>query len=214
MEKFEFVIEKIKECFNSKLPGSEAQRLMAPSERPKGREDYAPENARLSAVLLVMYPKNNSIYSVLMQRPAYPGVHGGQVSFPGGKKEEYDGSLCETALRESNEELGIIPESVEILGELSSLYIPHSNYMVYPYVGYCNAMPNFVLEPSEVEEVIEFPLAFLQKSDLRKQKKMKLKTGEIDVPYFDINNKAVWGATAMMLSEFAEVLRLNHIHLV
>lgn len=207
MSNFKNQIQRIQQQLREILPGRCAQLIMSPSERPKGNASYHPTNAVDSAVLVLLYPNNNSLHSVLMQRPSYPGVHGGQVSFPGGKRELEDNSLEETALRESHEELGIVPDEVKIIGKLSKLYIPHSNYMVHPYVGYSNKKPEYVLEASEVDEAIDYSVDKLVDHNYRKEKKMHLKFGEIDVPYFDINQKVVWGATAMMLSEFAEVLK-------
>ena len=135
--------------------------------------------------------------------------HGGQIGFPGGKQEESDKSLEMTAIRETEEEIGIKGNDVQVLGNLTELYIPVSNFLVYPYVGYLSYTPEFKRQETEVNLILEVPFAhFLDPSirqviDLQVRKNITLK----NVPYFNINGKVLWGATAMMMSELVEVAR-------
>ena len=191
------------------LPGLQAQLKMSSMKRIQGlMESIRPNNPTPSGVLLLLYPFNNEIYTVLMLRPDYGGVHSGQISLPGGKKEPDDSNLETTALRESQEELGIIPKKVNVLGRLSELYIPPSRFLVSPFVGYSDVRPDFVKDPAEVEEIIEVNIR-----DLFSEKAFQLKRHKIGLgvhfksPAFVVNNWVVWGATAMILSEFKELIK-------
>jgi 8-oxo-dGTP pyrophosphatase MutT (NUDIX family) len=190
------------------LPGLNAQARMAPMarvEEMKGRR--IPENAKKSAVLILFYPGENGIQFPLIRRNDYKGVHSGQISLPGGTWEESDGDLLYTALREANEEVGVMSEDVEILGPLTNLYIPPSNFMVQPYVGISHRRPDFVPDPAEVAQIIEAPLNHFRDSRYAVQSKIKHSTGALfDVPSFNILGHVVWGATAMMLSELTFIL--------
>jgi len=151
---------------------------------------------------------DNEPYIVFIRRPEYGGVHSGQISFPGGKQEPHDMDLSNTAMRESHEEVGIIPGKVRILGKLSDLYIPPSKFLVSPFLGYSTERPEFKRDPSEVDEVIEIKL-----SDLFRDQSVhvvKITTGlgvQIKTPAYVVDGTVIWGATAMILSEFREVIR-------
>lgn len=167
----------------------------------------APPNARVAGVLAMFYPKNGETFLTLMLR-TQRGAHSGQVSFPGGGVEEQDADIVATALREAQEEVGIQPEDVTVLGKLTSLYIPVSNSLVKPIVGYSDRMPDYEIDPEEVQSVIEAPLSKLLDADYIKTTNIKIKKGVTlsDIPYYDVNGHIVWGATAMMLSELLEVV--------
>jgi 8-oxo-dGTP pyrophosphatase MutT (NUDIX family) len=144
----------------------------------------------------------------LIQRPEYDGIHSGQISLPGGRYEEMDGQVLNTALRESKEEVGIEPGSVEIIGKLSELYIPPSNFMVYPFVGYTPHRPLFRTDKKEVQRLIETDLDDLLNDNNIKTKVFRIHSGiKISTPCYEIKGDVIWGATAMMLSEFREVIR-------
>jgi len=150
--------------------------------------------------------KNNGVSLVLMVRATDDSVHSGQVSFPGGKVEENDASLTATALREAYEEIGVVPETVEIIGRLSKLYIPPSNFDVYPIVGVTNSTPSFNTN-NEVSSLLEIDLSTLLNGDIMGYEKIYHRTGgEFVVPCFHINGEVVWGATAMMLVELLDVI--------
>jgi 8-oxo-dGTP pyrophosphatase MutT (NUDIX family) len=158
--------------------------------------------------MVLLYPIDDIIHTVLTLRTSYKGVHSGQVSFPGGKREQDDENLIATALRETWEEVGVPDYDIEVGGGLTELYIPASNFIVTPYVGIVKERPEFQPNHREVEKIIEADLHILMDDTLRKQTQVKI--GEnltIDAPYFDIDGQIVWGATAMMLSELAEIIR-------
>jgi len=144
----------------------------------------------------------------LIQRPDYDGVHAKQMSFPGGKKDEEDESLKITALRETKEEIGIDPSKIEIIGSLTELYIIASNFNVLPTIGILRELPDFIADKHEVDEVIEVKLEDLMDDGKQKEKPLTILQGiTINAPYFDLNDKVVWGATAMILSELKQILR-------
>ena len=130
------------------------------------------------------------------------------AGFGGGKAEESDDNLEATALREAEEELGIEREKVHILGEMTEVYIPISNFLVQPFVGFSATVPNFQAQPTEVHEIIETPLSVLMNTDNHKTTTLELPNGIKlkNVPYFDVFGKVVWGATAMMLKEFVTIV--------
>lgn len=201
----------LKDAFNGPLPGKEAQLLMSPSVRFTGVHLPNRSLARESSVLILLYPKNGVWYIPLMQRQVYIGAHSGQISFPGGKKEKSDKHHWATALRETYEELGVKYEDIEFVGELTSLYIPNSNYIVYPQVGIIKYTPNFVPDSREVASIIEAPLNELCNPNNIKRFTRQINDIMVDAPYFSFQSYEIWGATAMMMSEFFQVLNSNGV---
>ena len=188
------------------LPGPSAQFGMAPRPRQDNEQDDPPRlDARLSAVLVLFYPVDGILHLPLILRPTYRGVHSGQVSLPGGGREEIDGDLVDTALRETYEEVGVPPTNVSILGQLSPLYIAASNHIVYPSVGWIGYRPEFRTDPLEVAMLIEAPLPALQNPENRHTEVWQLRGRTALVPFFKIHDQIIWGATAMMLSELLEL---------
>lgn len=201
-------IDRLAKKLQEPLPGDVAQYKMAHVAR---RNKIAPPaSARQAGVLALFYPRNKDWYIVLIERQSDNSNdrHGGQISFPGGKHEAQDPSLQHTALREAQEEVGVDAQKIELLGELSELYIPVSNFKVNPYVGFVDHTPDFTPEVKEVRTVLEVPFDHFQNpanrklTDLRIAQNLTLR----NVPYFDVLGRIVWGATAMMLSELLEVL--------
>ncbi len=189
------------------FPGLLSQLKMAPVTRLNELKSPSGNNARNSAVLILFYPRNNQINLVLIKRSIDNSVHSGQISFPGGKVEEDDHSLTHTALREANEEIGIISESVKIIGNLSKLYIPPSNFDVYPIVGVTHSTPVFKSN-HEVQKILEISLGTLINPDICTYKKIQHRTGnEFVVPCYYIQGEIIWGATAMVISELLDVLK-------
>ena len=169
-----------------------------------------PDNVRHSAVLLLLFEKNGETYSTLTQRHEYKGAHSGQISFPGGKKEASDRDLNHTALRETEEEIGISQHEPKTIHTLKDLYIPPSNFLVTPYVATLDYSPSYSRDDFEVKEIIEFPISRLFEADVIQQKTMHFDSGNsMDVKYFNIQNKVVWGATAMILEDFIGRLRVT-----
>lgn len=167
------------------------------------------KNPNHAAVLAVFYPGlQNETRFVLILRKTYRGVHSNQVGFPGGRVEPEDRDLMHTALRETEEEVGIPQHEVEVVRELSRLYIPPSNFWVYPFMGVMKKTPVLVPQEEEVESVLEIELKdFLEDSCLTTETLSTSYAKEIEVPAFRLNGHVVWGATAMMLSEMKDILR-------
>lgn len=200
-------INQIKTRLADKLPGEHAQRLMMPVESTRARFDLNRPDAKKGGVLILFYAKTNSIFIPLTQRHDYGGTHGGQVSLPGGKMEDQDSSIIDTALRETHEEIGIHTNKIKVLGQLSDLYIPPSNFQVTPVVGYIDEHPSFDIDTYEVKELIEAPLTDLMDFERKKKKDIEVRGGyRINAPYFDIQGRVVWGATAMILSELHQII--------
>lgn len=202
-------IEGLRQKLAQPLPGRSAQQEMSPDEIADERFDESRlKNARLSGVLILFYKKGDQWYVPLTQRHDYNGTHSGQVSFPGGKWEESDPDLVFTAKREAHEEIGVIPEQVDTIGQLTHLYIPPSNFKVLPVVGVSKVKPVFVRQEREVKEILEVPLDHFMHSETKKKKTITVRGGfRINAPYFDVEGKVVWGATAMMLNELVTIVK-------
>jgi 8-oxo-dGTP pyrophosphatase MutT (NUDIX family) len=201
-------LEDIRRALSHPLPGIRAQLKMAPQPRPGRDLDLGvPAGCRESSVLILLYPCAGRLYFVLTRRTEMVQSHKGQISLPGGAREG-DESLAQTALRETCEELGVPQNDIEVLGGLSTIYIPHSNYCIYPFVAYRPDPPVFYADPVEVAEVLEVPLALLLDPAIRRVEYWS--TPDFDsprrVPFFSIHGQVVWGATAMILSELVSVL--------
>ncbi len=193
-----------------KLLASDAHTKMAPLERITFLKDndflkYSPREA---AVLMLLYPKNNETHLVLIVRNSYPGVHSSQIAFPGGKVEDIDINLEQTALREAYEEVGVNPKSVEIIKPFSQVYIPPSNFLVSPFMGIADEEIQFTANPDEVKRVLEFPLSsFLDEKSIVQVQMTTSYAKDIQVPAFKVDKYIVWGATAMMMSELKMVIQ-------
>lgn len=185
-----------------------AQMKMVPYPRPIQRPANHNGNPRLAAVLILLYPFQDDLHFALIERNQYQGVHSGQVSLPGGQREG-DEQLSATALRETFEEVGVPPAMVEMLGALTTIYIPPSDFEVHPYVGYTSNHPQWRPDPHEVADLIETPLQCLFDDSLKQVGAVPTSHGAIDAPYYAINGRKVWGATAIILSEFEQRLRLT-----
>lgn len=198
----------LKERLKQPLPGKEAQERMTGRVLPM--PDEIPENARQGAVLALLYPVNGVLSLLLIRRTDDGGAHSGQIGFPGGKAEKTDADLLATALREAQEEVGLLSFNIDIIGGLSSLYIPVSNFNVHPFVGYAEKKPDYILSPVEVESVLEVPISEL----FHPERITKVvvtspadKTFVRKVPAYKLEDETIiWGATAMMISELQMLL--------
>lgn len=186
-------------------PGLGAQLAMAPSIRIEEISRLGQgQRPKKSAVLLMFYPDGRQITHLLMiRRTPYDGVHSGQVSFPGGRFENSDRDLMHTALRETHEETGVEARGTEVLGRLTDLYIPPSNFLVTPYLGIHARTPSFKPDPAEVSGIIQVPVHEVFHPDSASCRPITLSGGQcMETPCYVFDNQVVWGATAMILSEF------------
>jgi 8-oxo-dGTP pyrophosphatase MutT (NUDIX family) len=191
------------------LPGLQVQLRMTSNRRQREMMEFRqPGQAVKSSVLILLYPgRNNDLPSfAVILRPTYEGVHSGQISLPGGRFEPTDLDLKQTALREAHEEIGINPAEVTIIGQLTELYIPPSNYLVQPFVGFMDGSPSFKPQPEEVERIIEIPLTPLMRNENLQMQEIAVGGGNFSVPTFVIGGTTIWGATAMILNEFKEIV--------
>ena len=210
---FDEIIKKLEIELKRELPGFSAQKLMAPLGRRPPIE-YLGENIipKKSAVLILLYPDAGSriVKTVLIHRPENEiGAHAGQVSFPGGGYEYPDIDLSVTALRETEEEIGVDRKTVSLIGPLTPLYIPVSNYMVHPFVGISRYRPDFSIHHQEVAGLLECEVSTFLSSQNKGTtlKHIKVTKQEMEVPCYLVNGKIIWGATAMILAEMEELLR-------
>lgn len=191
----------------SPLPGHAAYQQMVPTLYRKARFNWPPESeGKQSGVLVLLYEKGGEIHLPLIQRPVYEkGAHSGQISFPGGKYEPEDIDIVATALREAHEEVGVVPQQVEVIGGLSKLYIQPSGFWVQPTLATTPQAPQFVPDTYEVAEVLETTLSHLSQPHTIKHGSPM--PGMPEFPYFDVDGRIVWGATAMMLAELIHIYR-------
>lgn len=209
---FETFIKSASKIKNLNLPGEDSQFKMS----PPFREELIDENkakmkkARQAGVMALFYPnKEGETYLILILRKTYKGVHSAQVGFPGGKYEDDDPDLEYTALRETFEEVGVPIADVNVLKAMSKIYIPPSNFTVSPYLAIAEQTPHFIKQDEEVEGLIEVSLAhFLDDDNVVEVGVMTSMNVELDVPAFSLNGHIVWGATAMMLSELKDLLKM------
>lgn len=202
---------RLERSLKGKLPGYKAHQKMGVSGHYSLSQP--PENCHLAGVMALLFPKDNKWKLTFIKRSnRYPDDrHKGQIGFPGGRLEDVDIDLKSTALRELNEEIGVQIDSVNVLGQLSELYIPVSNYLVYPFVGYLNTEPEFTLQKTEVDGLITPDFDVFFNKSIVKSTVIEIATGIHirNVPYYDLDGEVLWGATAMIMSELLHILELE-----
>jgi 8-oxo-dGTP pyrophosphatase MutT (NUDIX family) len=200
---------KLEMRLRQQLPGFKVQKEM--SAYPRGTTGFnfkSNGEPKESSVLIVLFESEDKIHFPLIQRPMYTGVHSGQIGLPGGKVEEHDTDRIGTALRETEEEIGLKAGDIIVLGKLTELYVQASHINVMPVVGYLPYRPEYIPDPEEVSRVIEGRTDDLMSDKNRKVKELLIQDRyKIIAPYFDIKNEIVWGATAMILNEFAAIIK-------
>lgn len=198
--------EDIRLALQQNRPGITAHKTML----PKGRSIIIPDskkNIKISAVLVAVFELNNLLHFCLTKRSSKMKNHPGQISFPGGYCEKNDSSVYETALREMEEETGISKNSIETIGTLSEIYIPVSNFLIFPVVGFLNEANKFQINTHEVEEVITLPVNDFLKRKYEVSETINTTHGIAKVPCYKINGHIIWGATAMIIAEFSWMLK-------
>lgn len=200
------LLQHIRQSLEGQLPGDKSHRKMTPPGRRLRPDLKEVGKIRYSSVLLLLFPYKGKLFTCLTKRNTNMKNHPGQISFPGGKIEEGESPEL-TAMREAQEEVGISPLDVELLGMLSELYIPVSGFIIFPYVGWLDYKPDFVLNEDEAEQIILFPIEdFLQKDQIC-YTEMDTVRGRLKVPYYPHEGQIIWGATAMILTEFLDILK-------
>jgi 8-oxo-dGTP pyrophosphatase MutT (NUDIX family) len=202
-------VGKLREALKGTLPGLDAQLRMAPEPRLGWDPLKFPEGARDGAALLLLYPHDDHLHVVLTVRGAELRNHTGQVSLPGGRVDQGE-TFEAAALREANEEIGVDPATVEVLGRLTPLHIPVSGFLLHPIVGATSMRPAFQRAEWEVARIIEAPVSVLSDpAVIKRETRTRTVNGrqvDVLVPYYDIDGEKVWGATAMVLAEFCAIL--------
>lgn len=200
------LLKKIK---NAELEGESAHCIYSPPYRPIfSYDEILQRNPKFAAVNILLYLKDNEWHFPLMVRSENEhDRHSGQISLPGGKREESDLNFAETAKRETSEEIGIDKHYVRVIREISPIYIPPSNFYVHAYISFTKKNPEFFLQEAEAIELIEFPIDSLL--NLPDEPKMMIldSTRGVEVPVIDFNGYIIWGATSMILSEFSKLLK-------
>lgn len=207
---FKEISKALEKQLGQPLPGRNAQSKMKPYLPAAPDLDF-PESktARDSAVMAILYPKNDQAHILLIERNIYTGAHSGQISLPGGKLEQNESHL-DAAIRETFEEVGIDKNHYEVIGELSKIYVAASDFNIHPFVS-VSEKP-FIIHPDvrEVHQILETPVAYFFEQQRRKEKLIKSAMGiELMAPYYDVHDKTLWGATAMIMSELIEVMHLS-----
>jgi 8-oxo-dGTP pyrophosphatase MutT (NUDIX family) len=207
---FQVFLKYLPKIEKETLPAVEAHIKLASFERISAllNQTYDKEGLRNAAVMMLAYPKNSKTYLALILRNASTGVHSSQVALPGGKVEPEDINLEATALRETFEEIGVLPERIQVVRAFSEVYIPPSRFLVFPFLGVSQNELTFDPSLDEVAKMIELPLEdLLDDSNLTVVPLKTSYSDEINVPAFDLQGYIVWGATAMMLNELKETIK-------
>jgi 8-oxo-dGTP pyrophosphatase MutT (NUDIX family) len=200
-------LSRLSAALDRPLPGLAAQMGMAPIPRPGTDRILDPTlNCRRAGVLVLLYPRDGDLSLVLTRRTDEVDTHRGQISLPGGSMDPGE-DAASAALREAWEELAVDTTHVEVLGELSPLYIPPSSFCIYPVVAHAAERPNFVPNAGEVAEVLEVSLAHLLDPATRGEEIWPIRGADVRVPFYRVGHHKVWGATAMVLCEFLELIR-------
>jgi len=202
-------VEQFSAIMKAGLPGEECHLEVSPLGRKRSSDALLDAvSPKESAVAILFFEKNGSPSSLLIERSVYNGSHSGQIAFPGGKKDALDPDLCYTARRECFEEIGVAADALELVGALTPIYIPVSNFKVQPYVFWVNQLDELNPNPYEVVDVFDFPLRRLEEDCLGRTTVQVSEVVQLkEVPYFDIHGRVVWGATALMLNELRVLMQ-------
>lgn len=199
-------IDEVRRAMQHPLPGLAAQAAMAPPYRSDMiKQMLNPPACKQAGVLVLLYPHDGQLYFPLTRRPDSVEHHKGQISLPGGSQEGGE-SFSQTALRETEEEIGVDAGAVELLGPLSMMYVPPSNFCIYPFVGYAPRRPDFRLAADEVAELIQAPLDALLDPAAARMEDWEVRGQVWPIPFYQFGPHKVWGATAMILAELVEML--------
>ncbi|MFV0591076.1 MAG: NUDIX hydrolase [Draconibacterium sp.] len=199
-----FLKDNIKDALRKELPGLSSHYKLLPPNRTLTALPDDKSKIKYSSVLLLLFEDNNRLYVLLIKRPKHMKHHAGQIALPGGRVEKGETAI-ETALRETWEEIGVKKETIEILGELSEFYVEVSHFQIKPIVGWLQNKPYCRLCNEEVEKIVHFPIELFKPPF--QQIQLETFKGKLDVPCIIYEDEIIWGATAMILSEFNDVLQ-------
>ena len=207
-----FTLHQLEEKLNKPLKGMASQLLMAPKHRLAEMEDAKNKikHARYSGVMILFFVNDNEeLCIVFIRRSDYVGIHAGQMGLPGGRYEEKDENTLQTALRETFEDIGIEPEKIKVIGRLTGLYIPPSNFHVDPYIGFLAEKPDYKIDTREVKNVVELKVSDFFSANAIQWKDFKTHGSEklTSAPFYKIGETEIWGATAMIISELLDMLK-------
>ena len=200
----------LREELDDSLPGVDAHLKLAPEFRVQElKTEEPPATAMESSVLILLYPRNGRLFTVVILRNEYDGAHSGQISLPGGKNETTDLDFEHTALRETQEEIGINPADIKVIGQLSRFYVRPSNFIIYPFIAFTPERPEFVPDSTEVQKIIEVDI--LNEISYLKivNRTLTVRNNiQINAPGFIVGGEFMWGATAMIFSELLHVITI------
>lgn len=197
------VRDQIKKALSENLPGSDSHKKMLPPNRALSFAENEKNKVKYSSVLFLLFEENRELMLCLIKRPNHMKYHPGQIALPGGRIEKGE-TARQTALRETEEEIGITADSIEILGRLSELYVNVSRFLIHPFVGWLKEKPNFTINKNEVEKMLLFPL--LTYRNCLGDVDLETVSGNLNVPCIKFHREIIWGATAMILAEFYDIL--------
>jgi 8-oxo-dGTP pyrophosphatase MutT (NUDIX family) len=196
----------IRDLLENDLPGISSHGKILPPGRDLNIPASHNSQIKNSGVLILVYPEEDDLFTCLIKRPMHMKIHAGQIGFPGGKQERKDKTPCDTAIRETVEEIGVDKTRIRILGSLSPLYVSVSNFLIYPYVAWTDARPSMSINRHEVEEYYFFPLwAYLREPKIV-YSEIQTISGTLKAPGIPFGGEFIWGATAMILQEFLDIL--------
>lgn len=197
---------KLAQHLVKELPGKPAQKIMLTKPRNPINYSSNSECPNPAAVLILLFPVKQDIRFFLTKRTNVVQYHKGQISLPGGAWEEGE-QLWGTALRETNEEIGVREDHIQFIGELTPLFVPVTGFLIHPFVGWVDEEPETSPDPTEVESLFAVSVSALMDQNSCQREEQTIRDYVFDVPYFLLNKQKVWGATSMVLSEFKTVLK-------
>ena len=206
MMDFQHFITQLEITITNDLPGEESQQKMRVNYDQSIELPFSKNNSTAAAVLILLYLEDNEIHFFLTKRSNELEHHKGQISLPGGTQEENE-ELTHTALRETQEEIGINKTSISIIGSMTPLFVPVTGFMIHPFIGYSSNKLEPTPAPSEVEAIFSVNISDLLNETNQTIEKRNIRGYDVEVPYFKLNNYEVWGATSMILSEFRDLIK-------
>jgi 8-oxo-dGTP pyrophosphatase MutT (NUDIX family) len=203
---FQRFITQLKIAINKDLPGEESHQKMRVIYDQSIELPFSKKNSTQAAILILLYLADNEIYFFLTKRTDELKHHKGQISLPGGTQEGNE-KLIDTALRETQEEIGINKTSISIIGTITPLFVPVTGFMIYPFIGYSLNKLDPKPDPVEVATIFSVNISDLLNKENRTTEQRNIRGYDVQVPYFKLNDYQVWGATSMILSEFRDLIK-------